>query len=199
MSDGQSNDPRGAPPSGDVTGLLVAWQNGDRGALEHLIPLVYDELHRIAERQLRHERQGHTLQPSAVVHETYLKLVDRPTPNWQGRVHFFAVAARAMRQILVDYARRRAAQKRGRGASLSMLESELVSKPREVDVIAVDEALKKLARLDPEQAQLVELRFFGGLTVDEAAAALQISNATIHRKWVVARAWLHRELVDHAP
>jgi RNA polymerase sigma factor (TIGR02999 family) len=195
MSDGQSRDSGGAPAPGDVTGLLVAWRNGDRGALEHLIPLVYDELHRIAENQLRRERQGHTLQPSAIVHETYLKLVDRPTPNWQGRVHFFAVAARAMRQVLVDYARRRAAQKRGGGAALSMLETELASRPREVDVMAVDEALKKLAGLDPVQAQLVELRFFGGLTVDEAAAALQISNATVHRKWVVARAWLHRELV----
>lgn len=184
----------GSPDPGDVTGLLLAWQKGDPMALERLIPLVYDQLHRIARRQAAGERPGHTLQPSAIVNETYLKLVRSPVPHWQGRVHFFAVAARVMRQILVDHARKRAAQKRGGGEALSMIDTVVMTKPREVDVLAVDEALERLAVLDREQAQVVELRFFAGLTVDEAAAALNISNATVHRKWVAAKAWLHREL-----
>jgi len=189
----EAKGPGGNADRGDVTRLLLAWQNGDRGALERLIPLVYGELHRLAEKHLRKERPGHTLQPSAIVNETYLKLVNHPAGNWQNRVHFFAVASRAMRQILVDYARRRGAQKRGGG--LSRVETEVMTLPPKVDVIAVDDALEKLARLDPEQAQVVELRFFGGLTVDEAAEALNISRASVNRKWVVARAWLHRELV----
>ena len=195
---GEEKRPSGIPNPGDVTGLLQAWQKGDRDALEALMPLVYGELHRLAEIHLRNERQGHTLQPSAIVNETYLKIVDRPAANWQNRVHFFAVASRAMRQILVDHARRKAAQKRGGGQELSRIETEVMTLPKEVDVIAVDDALKKLAALDPEQAQVVEMRFFGGLTVDEAAAALHISKASVHRKWVVARAWLHRELVGRS-
>lgn len=186
--------PGGAPVPGDVTRLLLAWQGGDPEALDRLIPLVYDGLHRIAERQLRKERPGHTLQPSAIVNETYLKLVDHPAGNWQNRVHFFAVAARAMRQILVDHARRRAAQKRG-GAGESRIETVSMTAPKSVDVMAVDEALERLAALDAEQARVVELRFFAGLTVDEVAVALHISPATVNRKWVSARAWLHRELV----
>ena len=193
MSD-EANRPGEIPDPGDVTGLLRAWQNGDRNALEELIPLIYGELHRLAANHLRNERPGHTLQPSAIVNETYLKIVDRPAATWQNRVHFFAVASRAMRQILVDHARRKAAQKRGGRLDLSRVETEVMTLPREVDVIAVDDALEKLAALDREQAQLVEMRFFGGLTVDEAAAALNISKASLHRKWVVARAWLHREL-----
>lgn len=190
--------PAKAPEPGDVTRLLQAWQGGDRSALERLIPLVYGELHRLAERHLRKERPGHTLQPSAIVNETYLRLVQHPEGNWQNRVHFFAIASRAMREILVDYARRRAALKRGGGAALSKVETEAMTLPREVDVIAVDDALEKLATLDAEQAKIVELRFFGGLTVEEAAEALNISKATVHRKWAVARAWLHRELVGPA-
>jgi RNA polymerase sigma-70 factor (ECF subfamily) len=189
----EAEHPGGAPASGEVTRLLRAWQNGDAGALDRLIPLVYGELHRIAERQFRGERPGHTLQPSAVVNETYLKLVGRPDGNWQNRVHFFAVAARAMRQILVDHARRRAAQKRG-GLPASRIETVAMTAPRDVDVMAVDEALKRLASLDAEQAKVVELRFFAGLTVEEAGEALDMSAATVHRKWVSARAWLHREL-----
>lgn len=186
--------PGGAKAPGDVTGLLVAWQGGDAAALERLIPLVYDRLHRIAERHVRHERPGHTLQPTAIVHEAYLKLVDQPVENWQNRVHFFAVASRVMRQILVDYARRRAALKRGGGKAACLVETEAVTTPRGIDVIAVDQALERLSGLDPEQAQIVEMRFFGGLTVDEAATALDVSTATVNRKWVSARAWLHREL-----
>ena len=183
-----------APAPGEVTGLLKAWQDGDGEALQKLIPLIYDELHQLAERQMKRERRGHTLQPSAVVHETYLKLVGRPEGNWQNRGHFFKVASRAMRQILVDHARRRAAQKRG-GQTVSRIETATMTFPRDVDVIAVDGALEKLAQLDAQQATLVEMRFFAGLTAEETAAALDISPATVHRKWAVARAWLHRELV----
>ncbi|RPH33986.1 MAG: sigma-70 family RNA polymerase sigma factor, partial [Chloroflexi bacterium] len=172
----------------DVTSLLHSWQAGKEAALEKLIPIVYAELHRIAQRLLRGERQGHTLQPSALVNETYFKLVKSPVPNFEDRVHFFAVSARVMRQILVDHARRRGAQKRRGGDALSRIETDVFTTSRTVDVIAVDRALEKLAALDTQQAQLVELRFFAGLTVEEAAAALNISVATIHRKWVVARA-----------
>ena len=190
--------PPGVPEPGDVTRLLLAWQGGDQAALEKLIPLVYDGMHRIAERHIRHERPGHTLQPTAIVHETYLKLIGQHAGHWQNRVHFFAVAAKLMRQILVDHARRRAAQKRGGGEALSRIETMGMTAPREVDVIAVDDALEKLALLDREQAQVVELRFFAGLTVEEAADALDISPATVHRKWVGAKAWLHRELAGPA-
>jgi RNA polymerase sigma factor (TIGR02999 family) len=192
-------DEREEPPvPGDVTRLLQAWQGGDRIALEKLIPLVYGELHRIAQRQLERERPGHTLQPSAIVNETYLKLVDNPVENLENRAHFFGVASRLMRQILVDHARRRAAQKRGGGDAGARLETVAMTLPKEVDVLAVDEALQRLAALDAEQTQIVELRFFGGLTVDESAEALGISRATVNRKWASARAWLHRELTGPA-
>jgi RNA polymerase sigma factor (TIGR02999 family) len=193
MSEQATGRPGSSPP-GEVTGLLLAWQAGDAAALEKLIPLVYDELHRIARRQLRGERIGHTLQPSAIVNETYLKLVASPLDKVQNRVHFFGLAARSMRQILVDHARRRAALKRG-GAAGSRIETVSMTNPKTVDVMAVDEALNRLSELDSEQARVVEMRFFAGLTVDEVAAALGISRATVHRKWVSARAWLHRELV----
>jgi RNA polymerase sigma factor (TIGR02999 family) len=182
------------PEPGEVTGLLRAWHDGDPTAQERLLPLVYGELRRLAKRHLRGERPGHTLQPSAVVNETYLRLVKQPAGGWNDRVHFFAVASRAMREILVDYARRRAAQKRDGGVLVSRIETKAMTLPRDVDIIAVDDALEKLATLDAEQVKIVELRFFGGLTVEEAAAALQISNATVYRKWALARAWLHREL-----
>jgi RNA polymerase sigma factor (TIGR02999 family) len=194
----EARRPGGDAVPGDITRLLFAWQNGDHRALELLIPIVYDELHRLAENHLRKERPGHTLQPSAIVNETYLKLVDRPAGNWQNRVHFFAVASRAMRQILVDYARRRVAQKRGGGEVLSGIDTEAMTLPPKVDVIAVDNALEKLAALDSQQAQVVELRFFGGLTIDETAQALHTSRASVNRKWVVARAWLHRELAGQS-
>jgi RNA polymerase sigma-70 factor (ECF subfamily) len=193
MSD-RADRPGGAQAPGEVTRLLLAWQGGDRAALESLIPLVYEELHRIAQRHMRRERPGHTLQPTAIVNETYLKLIGPPVENWQNRVHFFAVASRVMRQILVDHARRRAAQKRWGREAASRIETEVVIAPRGIDLIAVDDALEKLSVLDPEQAQVVEMRFFGGLTVDEAATALHASAAKVNRKWVSARAWLHREL-----
>lgn len=191
----QAERPGDSPATGDVTRLLRDWQAGDTEALNRLVPLVYRELHRIAERQMRRERRGHTLQPSAVVNETYLKLVGRPEGHWQNRVHFFAVAARAMRQILVDHARRRAARKRGAPAGASFIETVATTSTRQVDVLAVDEALNRLSALDAQQAEVVEMRFFAGLTVEEVATALDISAATVHRKWAVARAWLHRELV----
>jgi RNA polymerase sigma-70 factor, ECF subfamily len=185
--------PGGAPANGEVTDLLLAWQGGDRSALDRLVPLVYAQLHRLAEARLRDERSGHTLQPSAIVNETYLKLVGRTHSRWQSRTHFFAVASRSMREILVDHARRRAAQKRA-GPHGSRLDTEAMVLPRGADIIAVDDALERLATLDREQARIVELRFFGGLTVDEAASALGVSTATVERKWRAARAWLHREL-----
>ena len=185
--------PGGAPANGEVTDLLLAWQGGDRTALDRLVPLVYSQLHRIAAARLRDERPGHTLQPSAIVHETYLKLVGRSHGRWESRTQFFAVASRSMREILVDYARRRAAQKRADPRE-SRLDTEAMVLPRGADIIAVDDALEKLAALDREQARIVELRFFGGLTVEEAADALDVSAATVERKWRAARAWLHREL-----
>ena len=182
------------PGPEEVTDLLRAWQAGEQAALDRLIPLVYGDLHRIAEQRLRSERPGHTLQPSAIVNETYLKLVNASHGSWQNRIHFFAVASRAMREILVDYARRRGAQKRGGAGTQSLVDTEAMTMPRDADVIAVDDALAKLTKVDPEQARVVELRFFGGLTVEEAAEALNLSPATVQRRWANARTWLQREL-----
>jgi len=186
-----------ASPAGEVTRLLLAWKQGDREALEQLIPLVYGDLHRMARRHLGRERPGHTLQPTAVVNEVYLKLVGGRGGvggDWQNRAHFFGAAARSMRRILVDHARARRAKKRGGPGFSYQLDTTAIVEPRSVDVIAVDDALEKLAALDPEQARVVELRFFAGLTEDEAAEALGISVRTIHRKWLSAKAYLHREL-----
>jgi RNA polymerase sigma factor (TIGR02999 family) len=173
--------------------LLRLWRSGDAQAFDTLMPLVYDELRRMARRHLAHERKSHTLQPTAIVHEAYLRLIQEEGRDWQNRAHFFAAAAAAMRRILVDYARRRATKKRGGDDSPYQLESG-IAEPKTVDVIAVDDALHKLAELDPEQARVVELRFFAGLTEEEAAAALDISPATARRRWQGARTWLHREL-----
>jgi RNA polymerase sigma factor (TIGR02999 family) len=180
---------------GDVTAALHAWQAGDSSALERLVPLVYSTLHRMAERRMRGERANHTLQPSAIVNEAYLKLAGGRHEAWADRTHFFLVAGRVMRQVLVDHARRRAAQKRGEPVAVSKIETVPMDSPSVVDVIAVNDALDKLAILDPEQARVVELRFFSGLTIEETATALQTSTATVQRKWAVAKAWLHRELV----
>jgi RNA polymerase sigma factor (TIGR02999 family) len=185
----------GAPaPPGEVTRLLLAWREGDRDALDRLIPIVYAELHRMAERYLRGERPGHTLQPSAIVNEAYLKLLGRQGANWQNRAHFFAVAAQSMRRILVEHARRRDTKKRGGQGARYLLDTVVMTEPRAVDLIAVDDALVKLGELDAEQGRVVELRFFGGLTEEETAEALEVSPATIHRKWLLAKAFLHREL-----
>jgi len=184
-----------SPPAADVTGLLIAWSRGDRGALDALVPHVYGELRRQADRHLRRQRPGHTLQATALVHEAFLRLVDQTNVSFRDRAHFFAVASRAMRQILVDHARRRHADKRGGGATRLVLEDGTASvEPRGVDLVALDGALERLEALDPEQARLVELRFFGGLTVEETAVVLACSPATVKRAWSSARAWLYGEL-----
>ena len=183
-------------PSGEVTRLLRAWRQGDSSALEDLIPLVYGELHRIAERYMRRERPGHTLQPTAVVNEAYLKLTGRRGVAWESRAHFFAVASQSMRRILVDYARNRETTKRGGRGARHLLDTAVMTEPRAVELIGLDDALSRLSSLDEEQGRIVELRFFGGLTEDETAEVLHVSARTVHRKWLLAKAFLHRELAD---
>jgi RNA polymerase sigma-70 factor (ECF subfamily) len=186
---------RALTPVPQVTGLLMAWGNGDRAALDALIPLVQGELRRLARHHMAGERPGHSLQPTALVHEAYLRLVDVRQVRWQNRAHFFALAARLMRRILVDRARARRYQKRGGGArQVSFDEALAVSMERGEDLIAVDEALVALTQLDPRRGQVVELRFFGGLTVEETAEALKISQETVMRDWKLARVWLARAL-----
>jgi|SRR5271169_3105902 len=180
-------------PAANITGLLVAWRGGSADALQKLIPLVYGELHRLAEIHLRRERAGHTLQPTAVIHEAYLRLVDSDV-KWQNRAHFFAVAAQTMRRILVDHARSREAKKRGGGSPRSLLVIASSTEPRGVDLLDLDDALTKLAEMDPNRARVVELRFFGGLTLAQTAEAVGESVATVKRDWTFARAFLHREL-----
>jgi RNA polymerase sigma factor (TIGR02999 family) len=179
----------------DVTQLLENWSNGDRGALERLMPLVYDELHRLARSYLRRERSDHTLQSTALVHEAYLRMVDQKNVRWQNRAHFFGVAAQYIRHILVDHARSHLAAKRGAGAAkLSLDEAIGVPEKKEVDLLALDQALEGLAALDPQQGRIVELRFFGGLSIEETAEVLHISTATVKRDWVMAKAWLYQNL-----
>jgi RNA polymerase sigma factor (TIGR02999 family) len=193
-----------APPvkSGDshrATGLLQAWGGGDAAALEQLIPLVHAELRRLARRHMARERPGHTLQPTALVNEAYLRLVDLRQMRWQDRNHFFAMAARLMRRILVDTARSRGYQKRGGHArQVSLDEGLVVSEPPSEDLLAVDTALTRLAAMSPQRAQVVELRFFGGLNVEETAEALKVSSETVKRDWRLAKAWLLRELAGGA-
>lgn len=184
-----------ASAPGPVTQLLVAWTNGNRAALEALIPVVYPELRRIAGRYLRRERVGHTLQATALVHEAYVKLIDQDRAQWHNRAQFFGVAAQLMRRILVDHARTKKRDKRG-GSDIrvSLTGVQVLAKDREIDVVALDEALDRLAQLDEQQSRIVELRFFSGLTVEETAEALSISPATVKRDWSMAKAWLHREL-----
>ena len=182
-----------------VTAALVAWKDGAAGAADRLLELIYPELHRIAERQMRRERAGHTLQPTALVHEAYLKLVDQSHVDWRNRAHFLGVAAQAMRRLLVDHARGRDRDKRGGGATLVELDSAsgeagLAVQTRCVDLLALDQALERLTTLDAAQARLVELRFFGGLSVEEAALTLGVSTATAGRDFRSARAFLAREL-----
>jgi len=179
----------------DVTALLDHWSRGDPHALNRLLPLVYRELRAIAARQLRHERHGHTLQPTALVHEAYLLLIEQRSVDWQNRAHFFGVAARVMRRILVDHSRRQAARKRGDNLQRVPLEDIAdTSSMTEIPVLVLDLALSRLERLDPKLARLVELRAFGGLTIEEAAHVLKVSPATIKRRWRTAKAWLTREL-----
>lgn len=181
---------RAAP--GTVTALLADWQDGDAGAMERLMPLVYDEMRRIARSHLRSEGFQHGLQPTALVHEAYLRLVDQRRVDWKGRVHFYSLASRMMRRVLVDHARRQRAAKR------SPVEppAAAVLRQRAEEVLAVDVALDRLAALDDRLARVVEMRFYGGMSVGETAAALDVSPATVKRDWSAARAWLHRELAD---
>jgi RNA polymerase sigma factor (TIGR02999 family) len=179
----------------ELTQLLVDWSNGDRAALDKLMPLIDAELRRLAHRYMTRERAGHTLQTTALVNEAFLRLVNRKNLQWQNRAHFFGIAAQLMRTILVDHARSHASAKRGGGArKLELDEAMVVSQQKASEVIALDDALNQLALLDPQQSRIVELRFFGGLTVEEAAEVLQVSPATIKREWSTAKAWLYHEL-----
>jgi RNA polymerase sigma factor (TIGR02999 family) len=180
----------------EITQMLRDWSDGKADALENLMPLVYEELHRQAASFLRKERAGHTLQTTALIHEAYVKLIDRRDVNWQSRTHFFAVAAQAMRRILVDYARAKRREKRGGdNVKLSLEEATLVAaQGKGIDLIALDEALTRLAQRDKQQASVVELRYFSGLSLEETAEALHVSRATVARDWEAARAWLHREI-----
>ncbi len=181
--------------SARVTELLGHWGNGDQDARDALIPLVYAELRRMARRYLQRERGDHTLQSAALVHEAYLRLVRQDAPQWQNRAHFFGVAAQLMRHILVDHARSRLAVKRGAGAPRLSLPAGIASPERpEMDLVALDDALNLLANLDPQASRMVELRFFGGLSIEEAAVVLGVSPATVKREWATARAWLQREM-----
>jgi RNA polymerase sigma factor (TIGR02999 family) len=181
-----------------ITALLAAWSNGDEAADGVLIDAVYGELRRLARAHLRRERPDHSLPPTALVHEAYVKLVDQRGVRWQNRAHFFAIAAQQMRRILVDHARAHGAAKRGAGVTLPLTGLDLGIDPPPVDLMALDRALDKLARIDARQSRLVELRFFGGLTVDETAAILGIAPITVKRDWALARTWLYRELRGRA-
>ncbi len=184
-----------ADSSTRINRLLADWGHGNEEAREALIPVVYDELRRVARRHLWRERPDHTLQSAALVNEAYLRLVRKEAPQWQNRAHFFGVAAQMMRHILVDHARNRLAAKRGAGAPRLSLDPELApAQKREIDLVALDDALGKLAALDPQQGRLIELRFFGGLSIEETAVVLGVSPATVKREWATARAWLRREM-----
>ena len=179
----------------DVTVLLAEVTKGDQQAASKLVPLVYDELRRLAGRHMRRERADHTLQATALVHEAYLKLVQYPSLDWQNRAQFFGIAARVMRHILVDHARGHGREKRGAGQQAVSLEEALVFSPvKSVELLKLDESLERLTKLDPRQGRIVELRFFGGLTVEETAHVLGISPKTVKREWSVAKAWLHGDL-----
>jgi RNA polymerase sigma factor (TIGR02999 family) len=182
------------PSPKEVTQLLIDWGNGDQAALDKLIPLVYDELRRLAGRYMRRESQGHTLQTSALINEAYLRLIDQKNVRWQNRAHFFGVAAQLMRRILVDHARSRLREKRGGGAQMvSLVEQPGVSKEIS-EVIALDIALNNLADMDPRKSQIVEMKFFGGLTTEEVAEVLKVTSRTVEREWRKAKAWLHRAI-----
>ena len=185
--------------SHEVTQLLHDWSNGDQAALDKLMPLVYDELRRMAKRYMARQGPGHTLQTTALINEAFIKLVGQPDKHWQNRAHFFGVAAQAMRSILVDYARTRQSEKRGGGAQqVSLDEALTVSEERASGLVALDEALKELARVDPRKCRVVELRYFGGLSVEETAEVLKVSEVTVMRDWSMAKSWLHRELSNRS-
>jgi RNA polymerase sigma factor (TIGR02999 family) len=184
----------------DVTGLLLQWRDGRKEALDRLVPIVYSELKRLARTRLRAEQDGHSLQATALVHEVYLRLVDVDRMSLENRVHFFAVASRLMRQILVDHARRRNAEKRGGDVTtISLADASPLQPETSVDILALDEALDVLTTLDARLCRVVELKFFGGLTIEEAAAALDVSRATVERDWAVAKAWLYDRVSSRPP
>ena len=179
----------------EVTQMLLDWSDGNKEALDRLMPLIYDELRRLARHYMRRERRGHTLQTTALVNEAYMRLIDQRSVQWQNRVHFFSVAARMMRRILIDYARsRQVAKREGELRKVSIDEAATIAHEPDASLIAIDDALTSLEALDPRKVQVIELRFFGGLTIDETAAALNTSHATIERDWTTARAWLYREV-----
>jgi RNA polymerase sigma factor (TIGR02999 family) len=184
---------RSGGPSDDASALLRAWSDGDRGALERLTPIVYDELHRLARRCMKGERPGHSLQTTALVNEAYIRLVDYKRMEWQNRAHFFAVSSQLMRRILVEHARRHNL-KRGGGVPHVPLDEVAIAGGGATDLVALDDALNALARLDPRKVQVVEMRFFGGLSVEETAEVLKVSSVTVMRDWSTAKAWLYREL-----
>lgn len=189
----------GGGEGNDVTTLLLDWSRGNREALNQLAPLIYDELHRMASRQLRREQNEHTLQSTALVHEVYLKLIDQERVQWQDRNHFFAVASQIIRCILVDHARARRSAKRGGGQTrLEFDESIALPGQRDADLLVLDDAMESLAQVDPRQSRIVELRFFGGLSIEETAQVLEVSPATVKRDWIVAKAWLYRQLARNA-
>jgi RNA polymerase sigma-70 factor (ECF subfamily) len=182
------------PPIGEVSGLLRAWGGGDRAALDRLTPIVYEELRRLASHYMRGERPGHSLQATALVNEAYVRLVDYKGMQWQNRAHFFAVSAQLMRRILVDHARRHNLKRGGGVQHVSLDETAIVGGDRAPDLVALDDALDAMARLDPRKVQVVEMRFFGGLSVEETAEVLKVSSVTVMRDWSTAKAWLYREL-----
>ena len=181
-----------------ITQLLIEWNNGRNEAFQDLLPMVYGELRKLAAQRLRRERPDHTLQPTALVHEAYIRLVDQRRVHWQNRAHFYGAAAHVMRRILVDRARARKADKRG-GAweRITLVGDKTSNAANDVDVLVLNDALERLAALDAQQERIVELRYFGGLTLDETAAVIGISTATVKREWAIARAWLRAELADH--
>lgn len=183
------------PSPHEVTQLLVAWSNGDQVARDELMSVVYQELHRLAHHYMKQESPGHTLQTSALVNEAFLRLIDQRDVHWRNRAHFFGIAAQMMRRILVDYARNRCYAKRGGGMrAMSLDEALIVSDERSAEVVALDETLERLAEIDPRKSQIVELRFFGGLSIEEAAEVLAVSPGTVMRDWTLAKAWLRREM-----
>jgi RNA polymerase sigma-70 factor, ECF subfamily len=192
------HDEAGTPPGGEVTEFLQAWSDGDRAALDRLTPIVYDELHRLARRYMKGERPGYSLQTTALVNEAYMRLVDYKSMQWQNRAHFFAVSAQLMRRILVDHARRHNLKRGGGVQHVSLDHTAMVGGERAADLVALDDAMNLLGRLDPRKVQVVEMRFFGGLSVEETAEVLKVSAVTVMRDWSTAKAWLYRELMPTA-
>lgn len=187
------------PSPQEVTELLIDWSRGDQAALDRLVPLVHDELRRLAHHYMRLERAGHTLQTTALINEVYLRLIDQQSVRWQNRAHFFAIAARLMRRILVDHARKHVRAKRGGDAlKVSLDEAALVSEGRAAELVALDDALQRLAAIDARKDQIVELRFFGGLSTGEVAEVMKTSRRTVEREWTMAKAWLRREVGNEA-